>query len=250
MKRKRSSNESRSLPSSPSRSPACATVPPAAMPARPPASAKSPIPTGSGCRPLEVVEDSRCPANGAVRLGRPARRAQRSDRRRSWRRTLDLELGKPQQVADGALTLVAADARKSGAGPKSTPAPIASPSTSRAGFRPRPTPRGFRRSPCRACGRIPRRSDRWRRSDSSARLKLAIMPGFLASSRQASSRREAARQGDDAQHLGMIDQRLRTGRARPEWSASASPARRRAARRAASGSRRAGCGRRRRAPGS
>ena len=108
-------------------------------------------------------------------------------------RPCDLELGKPQQIADGALTLVAVASGQGWREPGPTPAPIASRSISRAGYRVRPRPPPsrrcrFRRSRCRACGRIPRRSCWWRRSDSSARLKLAIMPGFLASSRQASSR--------------------------------------------------------------
>jgi hypothetical protein len=58
-------------------------------------------------RPIAVVEDSRCPTNVVcVWAGRLIVRSE--VRGGSWSRTLDLELGKPQQVADGALTLVMA----------------------------------------------------------------------------------------------------------------------------------------------
>jgi hypothetical protein len=66
---------------------------------------------GLRVRPVEIVEDSRCP--GDVQCIWAGRLVVRSDvMRGSWRRTLDLELGKPQQVADGALTLVAVTPQK------------------------------------------------------------------------------------------------------------------------------------------
>jgi hypothetical protein len=61
---------------------------------------------GLKVRPLKVIEDSRCPINAVcVWAGRLVARSE--VRGGSWRKTLDLELGKPQQIADGALTLVA-----------------------------------------------------------------------------------------------------------------------------------------------
>jgi len=85
---------------------ACVTVPPAAGG---PTAAVDQIAYTNGIRvrPLSVVEDSRCPANvQCVWAGRLVVRSEVIGG--SWRRTLDLELGKPQHVADGALTLVAA----------------------------------------------------------------------------------------------------------------------------------------------
>lgn len=70
---------------------------------------------GLRVRPLEVLEDSRCPA--LVRCVWAGRIVVRSEViGGSWSRTLDLELGKPQQVADGALTLVAAAPAKAAPG--------------------------------------------------------------------------------------------------------------------------------------
>lgn len=61
---------------------------------------------GLKVRPLQIIEDSRCPANVVcVWAGRVVVRTEVTGG--SWRKNLDLELGKPQQVADGALTLVA-----------------------------------------------------------------------------------------------------------------------------------------------
>ena len=55
-------------------------------------------------RPLAVVEDSRCPAEvTCVWAGRLVVRAEILG---GARRTVELELGKPVPVADGALTLV------------------------------------------------------------------------------------------------------------------------------------------------
>ncbi|MCF2513928.1 hypothetical protein LVY65_02445 [Sphingomonas sp. G124] len=62
---------------------------------------------GLHVRPISVVEDSRCPTDvTCVWAGRLVVRSEVSGG--SWHRTLELELGKSQQVADGALTLVAA----------------------------------------------------------------------------------------------------------------------------------------------
>ena len=93
---------------------ACATVPPAhAGPTA--ALGQVAYTNGLRVRPLEVVEDSRCPA--LVRCVWAGRIVVRSEViGGSWNRTLDLELGKPQQVADGALTLVAAEPQKAAPG--------------------------------------------------------------------------------------------------------------------------------------
>ena len=88
----------------------CATVPPA--------QAEGPVGLGQTAytnglyvRPIAVVEDSRCPTNVmCVWAGRLVVRSE--DRGGSWRRTLDLELAKPQPVADGAIRLVAAEPSK------------------------------------------------------------------------------------------------------------------------------------------
>jgi hypothetical protein len=59
---------------------------------------------GLTVRPLQVIEDSRCPVNVVcVWAGRLVVRSEVSGGR--WRQTRDLEMGKPQQIADGALTL-------------------------------------------------------------------------------------------------------------------------------------------------
>ena len=90
------------------------------MPGRLPGSARSPTPTGFSVRPLEVVEDSRCPANvRCVWAGRIVVRSEVIGG--SWRRTLDLELGKPQQIADGALTLMPRYRQKAVPGAKIDP---------------------------------------------------------------------------------------------------------------------------------
>ena len=66
---------------------------------------------GLHVRPLAIVEDSRCPINAVcVWAGRLVVRSE--IRGGSWRQTRDLELGKPQQITDGALTLVAAEPSK------------------------------------------------------------------------------------------------------------------------------------------
>ena len=92
----------------------CATVPPAD--AGPTAGlGQIAYTNGLRVRPVEVVEDSRCPA--LVRCVWAGRIVVRSEViGGSWSRTLDLELGKPQQVADGALTLVAAAPQKAAPG--------------------------------------------------------------------------------------------------------------------------------------
>jgi hypothetical protein len=66
---------------------------------------------GLKVQPLAVVEDSRCPTNvQCVWAGRLVVRSEVHGG--SWRKILDLELGKPQQVADGALTLIAVTPEK------------------------------------------------------------------------------------------------------------------------------------------
>jgi hypothetical protein len=88
----------------------CTTIPPAE--AGPTASLGQVADTnGLKVRPLQVVEDSRCPINAVcVWAGRLVVRSEVIGG--SWRQTRDLELGKPQQIADGALTLVAAQPSK------------------------------------------------------------------------------------------------------------------------------------------
>ena len=62
-------------------------------------------------RPIAVVEDSRCPINAVcVWAGRLVVRSE--VRGGSWKKVLDLELGKSEPVADGALTLIAAEPSK------------------------------------------------------------------------------------------------------------------------------------------
>ncbi|HVF36529.1 MAG TPA: hypothetical protein VNA29_01130 [Sphingomicrobium sp.] len=66
---------------------------------------------GLKVRPVKVLEDSRCPANvTCVWAGRLRLRTDVIGG--NWRRTLDLELSKPAPVADGALTLTAAQPAK------------------------------------------------------------------------------------------------------------------------------------------
>jgi hypothetical protein len=70
---------------------------------------------GLRVRPLAVVEDSRCPALvRCVWEGRLVVRAEVIGG--SWRQMRDLELGKPQQIADGALALIAAEPQKAAPG--------------------------------------------------------------------------------------------------------------------------------------
>jgi len=85
---------------------ACATVP-AAQAGATAAVGETAYVNGLHVRPVAVLEDSRCPTNvQCVWAGRLVVRSEVVGG--SWRRTLDLELGKSQQVADGALTLIAA----------------------------------------------------------------------------------------------------------------------------------------------
>jgi hypothetical protein len=86
---------------------ACAPLPPAS--AGPTASiGQQTYVDGLRVRPLQVLEDSRCPVNvQCVRAGRIIVRAEVSGGR--WRQVRDLELGKPEPIADGQLTLVAAE---------------------------------------------------------------------------------------------------------------------------------------------
>jgi len=60
---------------------------------------------GPRVTPLKVIEDSRCPMNArCVWAGRVVLRAKVEGG--AWKRTIDLTLGEPVQVADGGLTLV------------------------------------------------------------------------------------------------------------------------------------------------
>ena len=88
----------------------CATTPPAS--AGPTAGlGQTAYTNGLRVRPIAVVEDSRCPINAiCVWAGRLVVRSE--VRGGGWRKTLHLELGKPEPVADGALTLVAAEPSK------------------------------------------------------------------------------------------------------------------------------------------
>jgi hypothetical protein len=62
-------------------------------------------------RPISVVEDSRCPINAiCVWAGRIVVRSE--IRGGNWRETRDLELGKPQPIADGTIALVAVEPSK------------------------------------------------------------------------------------------------------------------------------------------
>ena len=88
----------------------CATIPPAN--AGPTAGfGQVAYTNGLRVRPLQVVEDSRCPINAVcVWAGRLVVRSEVIGG--NWRQTRDLELGKGQQVADGTLTLAAAQPAK------------------------------------------------------------------------------------------------------------------------------------------
>jgi hypothetical protein len=62
-------------------------------------------------RPLAIVEDSRCPINAiCVWAGRLVVRTE--IRGGDWRETRDLELRKPQPIADGQLTLMEAPSKR------------------------------------------------------------------------------------------------------------------------------------------
>jgi hypothetical protein len=85
---------------------ACATVPPAS--AGPTAGLGQVARVdGLSVRPLQIVEDSRCPINAiCVWAGRLVVRTE--IRGGNWRDTRDLELRKPQPIADGQITLIEA----------------------------------------------------------------------------------------------------------------------------------------------
>lgn len=89
---------------------ACSTIPPAnAGPTA--AIGQVAYTNGVSVRPLQVLEDSRCPVDvRCVWAGRLVVRSEVTGG--SWHETRDLELGKPQHVADGALTLVSAIPQK------------------------------------------------------------------------------------------------------------------------------------------
>ena len=99
---------------------ACTIIPPANGPLPPSADGIARVALGHkvyvdgpSVTPLAVIEDSRCPAEvQCVWAGRLIVRTRVAGG--AWARTLDLELGKPQAVADGALTLVSARAGRFG----------------------------------------------------------------------------------------------------------------------------------------
>ena len=89
---------------------ACASVPPA-NPSPTAAIGQIAYVNGLKVRPLSVIEDSRCPQNArCVWAGRLIVRTEVIGG--SWRQTRDLELGKPQHIADGSLTLVGGSPEK------------------------------------------------------------------------------------------------------------------------------------------
>lgn len=60
---------------------------------------------GPRVTPIKVIEDSRCPMNArCVWAGRVVLRVKVEGG--AWKRTIDLTMGQPVQVADGGLTLV------------------------------------------------------------------------------------------------------------------------------------------------
>ncbi len=72
--------------------------------------------SGPSVRPVRVIEDSRCPENArCIWAGRVRVHATVSGGR--WSKGMDLTLGQPVQVADGALTLVSVSPEKSTTGP-------------------------------------------------------------------------------------------------------------------------------------
>ena len=88
----------------------CATVPPAQAEG-PVGLGQTVYANGLRVRPVEVVEDSRCPIDAlCVWAGRVVVRTEVIGG--SWRQTRDLEMGKPQQAADGTLTLVSVQPSK------------------------------------------------------------------------------------------------------------------------------------------
>lgn len=89
---------------------ACTSIPPASS-SPTAAIGQTAYVNGLRVRPLSVVEDSRCPQNArCVWAGRLIVRTEVIGG--SWRQTRDLELGKPQHIADGALTLVGGSPEK------------------------------------------------------------------------------------------------------------------------------------------
>lgn len=89
---------------------ACVTMP---APSAGPTAALGEFANANGLkvRPLEVIEDSRCPINAVcVWAGRIVVRTEVVGG--SWRQTRDLELGQAQHIADGALTLAAVEPAK------------------------------------------------------------------------------------------------------------------------------------------
>lgn len=85
---------------------ACATVRAEPAPVEGPvAMGQAAFVDGPVVTPIEVIEDSRCPMNArCIWAGRLILRVNVLGG--SWRRSMDLTLGEPQHVADGALALV------------------------------------------------------------------------------------------------------------------------------------------------
>ena len=89
---------------------ACATVPPAQSG---PTAGLGQIAAGNGLkiRPIEVIEDSRCPAEvNCVWAGRLKVRARMNGP--GWTQIRDFELGVPQAVDQYRVTLIAAEPQK------------------------------------------------------------------------------------------------------------------------------------------
>src|SRR5687767_10517290 len=92
----------------------CATVPPTQAEG-PVALGQTAYTNGLRVRPIAIVEDSRCPL--LVRCVWAGRLVVRSEIvGGSWKEVRELELGKPQQIADGRLTLVSAEPQKAAPG--------------------------------------------------------------------------------------------------------------------------------------
>ena len=91
----------------------CATVPPAQGVEGPVALGQMAYTNGLRVRPVQLVEDSRCPANvQCVWAGRVRVLAEIELRGGSEELRTTLTLGEPMQVADGALTLLAVKPQK------------------------------------------------------------------------------------------------------------------------------------------
>ncbi len=113
---------------------------------------------GPWVTPLAVLEDSRCPMNARVRVGR-ADPAVGADRPRRAQRDREIGSDQPIQVADGQLSLVEVQPDLM-AGQAGRPGRLSIWLPLRRRTSRRPTRGRSRRSPGRACRRIPHRSPR------------------------------------------------------------------------------------------